>query len=257
MNALEGKEPELAIRSLLSRQLPYLRPSEQKVASFLLYEGAEITDWSLDSLATRAGVSQAAVVRMCQALGYDGFRPFRHDWLLDHVGPQSRHQGGGHPLWPALEALQETVELLDPDALTKAGHTIRTASKVLVYGQGGSGYVARIAAASLTIMGQLAVALGESERNSLQLPVDEDTALIVISHRGENVPIHRFTERCQERGATVIAVTSGVASQLAQMADILLLTGAPVENDRQQLEIAPARVVQMAVLQALVQASRG
>lgn len=96
--------------------------------------------------------------------------------------------------------------------------------------------------------------MGDSEGDAPELPIEATTVVVVISHRGENRTVHGFVKRCKELGATVIAVTSGVASALAQMADIVLLTGAPVEDNRKKLEVAPSRVVQMAVLQALVHA---
>lgn len=235
-----------------------MRPAEQKVASFLLYEGSGIADWRLEELAARVGVSPSAVVRMCHAIGLDGFRTFRDRWILEHSSsplPQNATHPD-HPLWVAIESLQQTTEVLDPALLTKAGELIRSADTVMVYGRGGSGYLARLAAGALTVTGRLAIALTESETTSSQLPIDEKTVLLVISHRGMNPTVCSFTSRCRSQGATAIVVTSGANSPLAEVADVLLLTSAPVEDDRVTLELSPARVVQMAVLQSLIQASR-
>lgn len=247
-----------SIRSLLARKLHEMRPAEQKVASLLLYGAGDIEDLRLEALAARAGVSPSAVVRMCHALGFDGFRTFRDRWMLEHSSPPARHPSThrDHPLWLAIESLHQTADLIDPRLLAQAGERVRSAATVLVYGQGGSGYLARLTAAALTVTGRLAVALTESETASTQLPVDDETVLIVISHRGTNPAVCNFARRCRERGATAIVVTSGAKSPLAALADLLLLTSAPVEDDRVMLELSPARVVQMAVLQALIQASR-
>lgn len=251
-------KPSESIRSLLLRKLPEMRPAEQKVASFLLYEGGDTAKWRLEALAARAGVSPSAVVRMCHALGFDGFRTFRDRWILEHSRPPSDDESvrRNHPLWTAIESLLQTSELIDPSLFIQAGELVRSAETVLVYGHGGSGNLARLTAAALTVIGRLAVAITESETTSSQLPVDEKTVLIVISHRGMNPVIANFTRRCKELGATTIVVTSGVNSPLAEHADLLLLTSAPVEDDRVTLELSPARVVQMAVLQSLIQASR-
>lgn len=247
-----------SIRALLSLKLADMRPAEQKVASFLLYEGSETGDWRLEELAARVGVSPSAVVRMCHALGLDGFRTFRDRWILEHSSPNFLHDSirREHPLWIAIESLHQTIHLLDPTLLIRAGELVHSAQTVMVYGQGGSGSLARLTAAALTVTGRLSIALTESETASYRLPVDEKTVLIVISHRGTNPAVCNFTERCRDQGATILAVTSGVKSPLAHLADLLLPTGAPVEDDRVTLELSPARVVQMAVLQALIQASR-
>lgn len=248
----------LSIRSALARKLPELRPSEQRVASFLLYAGADTADWRLESLAKEANVSPSAVVRMCRALGFSGFRPFRDRWFLEHSDP-TPHTGTplhNHPLKTAIEALHHTAALLDPALLERAGELVCSAETVLVYGQGISGHVARTVAASLTVTGRLAVALSESESKGSPLPVDDGTVLVVISHRGTNPSVCQFTQQCKKQGATTIIVTSVAKSPLSELADVLLLTGAPVEDDREALELSPARVVQMAVLQALVHASR-
>jgi len=122
------------IRSLLARRLPEMRPAEQRVASFLLYEGSNTLDWRLEELAARAGASPSAVVRMCHALGFDGFRTFRDQWILELSSPPT--QDGAirrdHPLWTAFEALLQTTELIDPALLVKAGELVRAAETVMV-----------------------------------------------------------------------------------------------------------------------------
>lgn len=240
------------IQSILSQRMPYLRPSEQKVASFLLYQGAQNADWTLEELAKAADVTPSAIVRMCQAIGFNGFRGFRLRWVSEQSASRVDGRPDLHVFGPTVDALYETARLLSPQDVDRAAQVICSASRVFVYGRGGSGYVARVAASSLTVLGRIAFHLDEYERDSARLPMDADTVVLVISHRGQHRALLEFVERCREKGAFSIVITSGAATALAQSADLLLLTGAPTQDDRRQLEQAPARVVQVAVIHALV-----
>lgn len=54
-----------------------LRPSERKLADYVLEAPREVLDLSMTDFAARAGVSQPTIARFCQALGFSGFREFK------------------------------------------------------------------------------------------------------------------------------------------------------------------------------------
>jgi DNA-binding MurR/RpiR family transcriptional regulator len=56
---------------------PELRPSERKLADYILAAPREVLDLAMTELSTRAGVSQPTIARFCQALGCSGFREFK------------------------------------------------------------------------------------------------------------------------------------------------------------------------------------
>jgi DNA-binding MurR/RpiR family transcriptional regulator len=82
-----------------------------------------------------------------------------------------------------------------------------------------------------------------------------DTAVLVISYRGANPVMQQVVERDRKRGARIIVLTSNPNSELAQAADLVLVTGCQVGADSMELEKTAARVVQIASVHALVAAT--
>ena len=54
-----------------------LRPSERKLADYVMEAPREVLDLAMTDFATRAGVSQPTIARFCRALGFSGFREFK------------------------------------------------------------------------------------------------------------------------------------------------------------------------------------
>ncbi|MCP6341398.1 hypothetical protein NL462_26960, partial [Klebsiella pneumoniae] len=65
------------VLNALRDQLPALSPAQQGVTRLIL-EAPELSlEQSVETLAVRAGVSMPTIVRMCQALGFEGLREFK------------------------------------------------------------------------------------------------------------------------------------------------------------------------------------
>lgn len=60
-----------------------LRPSEQRVADYVLNHPETCTQQTISELADQVQVSQPTVVRFVQALGFGGFRNFKYCLLRD------------------------------------------------------------------------------------------------------------------------------------------------------------------------------
>ncbi len=54
-----------------------LRPSERKLADYVLEAPREVLDLAMTDFAARVGVSQPTIARFCRALGFSGFREFK------------------------------------------------------------------------------------------------------------------------------------------------------------------------------------
>src|SRR5471032_1055676 len=54
-----------------------LRPSERKLADYVIEAPREVLDLSMNEVAARAGISQPTIARFCHALGCSGFREFK------------------------------------------------------------------------------------------------------------------------------------------------------------------------------------
>ena len=71
-----------------------LRPSEKKVADYILEHMEELRTLSIDRLAVLCQVSQPTVMRTIRALGYDGYRDFRYA-VIEQLAQRDRRKEEG------------------------------------------------------------------------------------------------------------------------------------------------------------------
>ncbi|HHT25895.1 MAG TPA: MurR/RpiR family transcriptional regulator [Firmicutes bacterium] len=245
----------VSLRACLVNAFDKLTPSQQKVATWLLTKGGLHPTSDLAQVAEQAGCSQSAVVRMCQALGMEGFREFRMRWAIEETN------GDPKPILADREriyhnvnmAVRETIEILDPEMLTKSAQYLSEARNCFIYGSGRSGLVGELAAAALSSVGCRAMSFSDTALLAMSYElVDENSIIFVVSHRGEWPEIIPRILSDRERGAKVIVLTSAPHSTLAKLADVLLLTGCPVGKDNRLFCRSAARIAQLSALQALV-----
>lgn len=131
-----------------------LRPSERKLADYILAAPREVLDLAMTELSTRAGVSQPTIARFCQALGCSGFREFKirlaqsiapgvssvyRDVLPDEPAPGII----GKVFDRTIGALIEVRNSLSAGSVADAIALLSNASRIEFYGAGGSGIAAQ------------------------------------------------------------------------------------------------------------------
>ena len=75
--------------ALLHSKYDTLTNAEQKLADYIIANPRCILDNRMSQLSKNAGASNAALARLCQKLGYDGFSEFRfslNNYLLSQGG---------------------------------------------------------------------------------------------------------------------------------------------------------------------------
>jgi len=152
-----------------------------------------------------------------------------------------------------LRALQQAVEMIRA-AEAKGG-------RVHVTGVGKPEHVARYVASLLCSVGTLATFLHATETLHGSLgQVHRDDVVIAISNSGDTAELCTAAAAIKEHGAQLIAVTGNRSSQLARMADLVLL--APIEREGGLLGLAPrisvlGEIYVLAGLSVALEAARG
>jgi DNA-binding MurR/RpiR family transcriptional regulator len=260
---------------LIERVRPGLTPSLRRVADLVLAEPDLVEECSAAELARRAGSSQAAVTRFCQALGLDGYQSLVLEFAREH-GRRARDSFlGGSPLGGEIRqgddavevvavvssadirALQETIRSLDHRALERAAQAIARAGRIDVYGVGGSSTMAADAEMRLFSIGCTARSWSEvhAATTSAALLTSADVA-IGISDSGSTREVCEPLRTAGQRGATTIALTRDPGSPLAVIADVsLTVTGSstgfrdgPMASRHSQLLIVDCLYVRVAQL---------
>ena len=92
---------------LLQDRYEELTKSEQKLAKYLLSNPQSILNLTIDTITKAAGSSNAAMVWLCQKLGYKGFSEFKFSMqrsLIAHSAGQTDPEGQVSPHQEILNA---------------------------------------------------------------------------------------------------------------------------------------------------------
>ncbi|AHK18063.1 MurR/RpiR family transcriptional regulator [Yersinia similis] len=223
----------LRIRQIYST----LAQNDRKLADFLLINPEQARHLSSQKLAQQTGVSQSAVVKFAQKLGYKGFPALKlalsevvaipktvtlHNQILS---TDSLKTIGEKLLNEKTAALRATLDINSEQRLIQGLEMLRAAQKVLLIGIGASGLVAKDLAYKLLKIG--IVAISETDMH-VQLAaaqaLGEQGLLLAISFSGERREINLAAEEAQYCGTKVLALTCFSPNSLQQRADHCLYT---------------------------------
>ncbi len=213
-----------------------LNTAERKVAEFILDNSDKILNMTISEIAAQSRVSESSVFKLCQTLGFGGFRDFRIALARQGVVPAEK------PYTPvkksddakkvaskvfsiSIQTLQDTLRVLDYDELERAYQAIKTARKVLVAALSISRTTAIFAADKLTFMGIDAQAVTDAHFQLMRATqLGAKDVLLAFSRSGDTRDIIDVTKTAKGMGATTIGITNNPRSYFATTVDIILLT---------------------------------
>lgn len=207
---------------------PGFTKSEKKVASFILSEKQGITNLTLMDIALGAGVSEASVLRFCNKLGIKKLIDLKIQIAKDAEIPEEEETNIYQKLKKDFtDIIEHTASLVDGQKVRQAVDYIEQADRVYFYGVAASGLCAQIAEDNFIRIGKDAHAKVDSHfqimTSATMTPKD---VVIVFSLSGNTKDTCESTFIARENGAKIIAITSYKTSQLAKIADVVLLTSA-------------------------------
>ena len=243
--------------------LDSLNPAERRVADIVLAQPGQVVHLPIAELANLAEVSEGTVVRFCNSVGSRGYQALKLALAADVAQPMSVLQEDISPndaRDPALVAqkvfasdmlaLQDTLKLVDPPALTRAVKAIEQASELAFFAVGSSHAVAYDAAGRFLRIGMRAHAQAHAHIQLVIASLLPSSAVAIgISHSGVSREPVECLALARGRRATSIAVTGRHPSPLTEHADIVLLTMSPETRYRE--EAMASRIAQLSLLDSL------
>ena len=209
-----------------------LTAAERRVAEVVLDRPQLVGFGTVADLASAAGAGAATVVRLAAKLGYDGFsalqasvqRDLAHQ--LRPAAERIREIGGDHPIErhraAELSNVQATVDAVDPVTLDAVVTLLADAEReVLVLAGDAERGVALQFATDLGALRVGVAMVGGSDiavRRTLALTAAESTLVVVDLRRYERWVLETV-EVSKQAGHTVIALSDGLLSPLAMLAD--------------------------------------
>jgi DNA-binding MurR/RpiR family transcriptional regulator len=257
--AAPGLEGALDRLRALRASLP---PTAARIAEFFIAEAAEVVHMSVTEVAERTGASEGSVIALCQQLGARGFQQVKIALARDLVQPVqfihedlARSDDTGTVVEKIfksdMQALQDTMKVLDTAAMERAVAAIRKARRVELYGIGSAAPIAEDANYRLLRIGVESKVVVDSHVQAISASLTgPDVATITISHSGSTHETVAATKLAREAGAVTICITNFGRSPLLAHADIVLHTMARETQFR--TEAMTSRIAQLAVIDALI-----
>ncbi|WP_153076226.1 MurR/RpiR family transcriptional regulator [Paraburkholderia bonniea] len=233
-----------------------LRPSERKLANYIVDTPREVLDLSMTEVAARAGVSQPTIARFCRALGFSGFREFKIrlaqaivaevPTVYRDVRPDEPTPGvAAKVLDRTISALIQVRNNLSADSVEAALTLLSQARRIEFYGAGGSGIAALDVQHKFFRLGMPSVAYADPHTFLMSAALlAEGDVVVAISNTGRTRDIVDAAQAALNAGAKVIAITHG-HSPLARLATVGLF--ANVDEDADIFSPMTSRVSHLAI----------
>lgn len=238
----------------------YLSKTHRKIANYILKNRASVINSSITVLAGKIGTTPATITRFCQVLRYKGYNELqfymRNDLL--NSGNDSDLLRPDDPLAVSirkllkynLDALNDTMLLLDESKMHQAIDWIMRANKVYFYAEGATGCSAQF---GHQLFLQTGIASNcYTDAGLMMLSAAHLTAqdvVICMSFSGASENVYHALEFARRNNAMTIAITGVPKSRLATAANICLLYSCSIQDDIQYLHTA--RICEVGILGAL------
>ena len=242
----------------ITAQYHSLTRSGKKLADYIFAHTGEAQYFSISTLAENSGVSEASITRFCHGLGLAGYNDFKLALAkTDHVtdmgelsdSPQGiASEDSLNTIFQKIHkasvlSLNETLELLDEDAINKAVDLLVQADRVFCFGNGGSMVMAMEAWSRF-----VHVSDSHMQIMNTALATSRDV-LLVFSYSGSTKDMEDTLQIAREHGVSIILVTHYPNSRAAQFADVVLLCG--YNEGPLQSGSIPAKVGQLLLIDCL------
>ena len=213
--------------------------TEATIAKYICSHPEEAAHLTVRELADRTYSSPSSVVRLCRFVGFDGYKEFRQELLLDvhslgETGSHKEAELDGTATIPEIidsitqrniQCLKDTQYLLNVEEVTACVELIRRARTILLFGIGASLCVARDAYLKFLRVDKPCILNDDWHSQLLQArnATAEDVG-IVFSYSGQTTEMIECIKALKENGAPAIAVTRSAPSPVARLADYRLHT---------------------------------
>ncbi|WP_413377410.1 MurR/RpiR family transcriptional regulator [Alkalihalobacillus sp. 1P02AB] len=226
--------PEMMITSIANS----LTKSEQKVAEVVKSRLKEVVYWSVSDLAEQAEVGETTVIRFCRRLGYRGYQDFKlavaqsateqssKEEEIEEVKDTDNVSTLAKKVTSAnTNMLQNTMKLIDPEAVERVAEQIIQSQKLYVFGVGASGIMAQQAQYRFMRLGYHSLTAADAHliamNSSLAGPGD---VVICISTSGSTKDLVDAIKIAKVKGAFIVCITNHMRSPITKYGDVVLLT---------------------------------
>lgn len=215
--------------------------TEREIADHILNNPQMVVDMSIHELAKHTFSSASSIVRLCNHIGYSGYKEFRkavtYELALREQNKRIEQEEIAHSdslqdiidkiTYANIISLEETRELMDIRVLQACVDLIKNARCICLFGLGASLVAAQDAYLKFLRLNKLAIINMDWHSQILQAKnADERDLGIVISYSGATTEMVECMKIMKENKTPIIAITRCVNSPVSELADQILYTTA-------------------------------
>lgn len=256
---------ERLVNGVLARLVairPSLGAAGQRIATFIVEHADDVVHMSVTEVAEKAQASEGSVVGLCRQIGAKGFQNLKIALAHDLVQPIQFIHEDLHPtdtvpgivekiIHSDIQALKDTLSVLDAAAMSRAVEILRGAERVEIYGIGSAAPIAEDAHYRMLRIGLKCKVVVDSHVQAISASLTDPTvATITVSHSGSTQETVLATRLAKEAGAKTICITNFGKSPIQAYADVVLHTMARETQFR--TEAMTSRIAQLAIVDALI-----
>ncbi len=223
---------------MLKQFLPSLASSEHKIAEYLLANPMQAVSLGVQEVASSAGSSSSACIRLANHLGYSGYSALRMALAKEVFSSEKEHlevpisqiteQTSTSEIVHLVvtstsESIKENEFRVDIKTLDSVVDAIIHANHLVVSGVGASGIVASDFQQKLFRLGLHAVYTPDSDMQIVEAcALSNQDVLVVFSYSGETSSMLKVAREAKKSGAMVVAITRIGGNSLSRIADSTL-----------------------------------
>ncbi|NHN30274.1 MurR/RpiR family transcriptional regulator [Paenibacillus agricola] len=248
----------------IRESLETLKPTERKVALYILDHPEMVMNASVQKLAELAEVSEATIVRLARSLHMKGFQELKLRIAAD-LGKSSNNMGTSYQeiqidgSIPSLIqsishnnilSIQDTLAVLSAEDVEKAIECLGNANRVYIFGVGASAVIAQDFKQKLSRINRWCEAASDFDSQvTLAANMTDKDVAFGISYSGQTESIIQALEIAKESGATIVSMTKFGHNPVSEIADICLFTSSMEQSIRSGA--MASRIVQLNVIDIL------
>ena len=245
----------------ISNRLDQLRPSERKVAEFVLKNPEQVIHLRIVDVAAAAEVSEPTVVRFCRAIGCEGFQNFKLALAQSTARHPSQEPFNLSELDTArdytykvfdatMETLNRVRNTLDPDAIEVAVDALSNAKRVEFYGFGASSPVAIDAQHKFFRLQIASAAHSDPHIQAMSaMSLAPGDVVVAISQSGRTTSLLEAMDHVRDAGAVIIGLAPG-DTPIIERCTIPIPVDVEQANDDSYSPL-PSRIAHLAVIDIL------
>ncbi|TLS38467.1 MurR/RpiR family transcriptional regulator [Pseudalkalibacillus caeni] len=222
----------------IQESMPSLKPSERKVAEYILVHPEEVVNLSIQKLAKQTKVSEATVIRLSRSLNCKGFQDLKLRIAGDlaqvtnnsNTYQEIKTNGSISSMIASvshnnIQSINDTLSVLSAEEVEKAVEVLSDARKIAVYGIGASAVIAQDFKQKMQRTNRWCEAAFDFDtQGTISANLTEDDVAFGISYSGQTKDVIHSLEIAKERGAKIISLTKFGANPVSKLADINLFT---------------------------------